>query len=155
MKKVLIFLAIVMGLFAALAVVTFYANKQAAQGNPYGKETLHPATVAQLDDPLYGNQILPDELQAKLDNKEELYVYFYSPTCVYCQETTPILVPLAEELAIDVRKLNVLEFEEAWDTYRLAGTPTLIHFREGKEVARLDGGQNEASLRAWFAEQQQ
>ncbi|UFJ39251.1 thioredoxin domain-containing protein [Brevibacillus humidisoli] len=154
MKKIIIFLVVVIALFAALGVVTFYSNKQAAQGNPYGKETLHAATIEQLDDPLYGNQITPDELQEKLDNKEELYVYFYDPTCPHCKETTPILVPLADELKIDVKKHNVLEFQEAWQKFQLTGTPTLIHFKDGKEVGRLAGGQEEASLKSWFEEQQ-
>ncbi|MBO8164383.1 MAG: thioredoxin family protein [Brevibacillus sp.] len=153
MKKIIIFLVIVVGLFAALGIVTHYSNKEAAKGNPFGKETLHPATVAQLDDPLYGNQILPDELEAKLANKEELYVYFYSPICEHCKNTTPKLVPVAEALQVDVKKHNVLEFEEAWEKYKITGTPTLIHFKEGQEVARLVGGQDTDSLKKWFEEQ--
>lgn len=152
MKKVIIFLLIIIALFAALGVVNFMSNKQMAEGNPYGKTTLHPDTIKQLNDPVYQNQILPDELAEKLANKEEMFVYYYSPSCVYCQQTTPILVPLTEELQLDVKKHNLLEFEQSWHQFGIQSTPTLVYYKDGQEVSRLVGGQTEESLRQWFSE---
>lgn len=104
MKKIII-LSVIAAVFLIGAVVySDMANKQAAEGNPFGKTNLNPATIAQLDDPNYGNQILPDELKAKLEGKEELFIYYYSPTCEHCQRTTPVLVPVADELKVDVKK---------------------------------------------------
>lgn len=150
MKKILIFGAVIVALFAILIVVVQMQNKEASEGNPYGKETLHPKTIEQLDDPLYQNQILPDELEAKLSNGEDVTVYFYSPICPHCQRVTPILVPLAEEYDIDLKKLNVLEFEEAWDEYGINGTPTLIHFENGEEAARMEGENEEDVFRLFL-----
>ncbi|QDP39738.1 thioredoxin family protein [Radiobacillus deserti] len=140
-NKMFLFLGVIILLFAALAFVVQYQKKQAAEGNPYGKETLDSATIEQLDDPNYQNQILPDELQEKLENKEDVTVYFYSPRCEHCLRTTPVLVPMMEDYGIDMKKLNIWEFEEPWDTYNINGTPTLIHFENGEEVARIDGEQ--------------
>src|SRR5699024_12146872 len=42
--------------------------------NPYGKTNLEQETIDQLDDPLYQNQITPDDLDEKLDNQEDLTV---------------------------------------------------------------------------------
>ncbi|ASK60853.1 thiol reductase thioredoxin [Virgibacillus phasianinus] len=153
-KKMLIFIVVLIVLFAALYFVVDYKNKQAVDenDNPYGKSDLHQATIDQLDDPNYQNQILPDELDKKLENGKSLTVYFYDPTCPHCQRTTPILVPLTEELGVDVKKLNVLEFEDAWNKYSIEGTPTLIHFENGKEATRISGGQTEEQLRAFFKE---
>ncbi|WP_430787787.1 thioredoxin family protein [Virgibacillus flavescens] len=153
-KKMLLFIVVLVVLFAALYFVIQYKNNQAIgdSDNPYGKSELHQATIDQLDDPNYQNQILPDELSEKIESGEAVTVYFYDPTCPHCQRTTPELVPLADELGIDVKKLNVLEFKDAWNTYNIDGTPTLIHFENGEEQARISGGQTKETLRAFFKE---
>ena len=151
-KKMLIFFGVLIVLFAALAFVANYQNEQETAGNPYGKEELHPATVDQLDNELYQNQILPDELEAMLASGEDATIYFYSPTCVYCQRTTPVLVPMAEELGVEIQKLNLLEFRGAGATFGIEGTPTLIRYENGEEVARLSGQQSEETWRNFLEE---
>jgi thiol-disulfide isomerase/thioredoxin len=149
-KKIVIFGAIIVALFAAIAFMTSYQQKEAAKGNPYKKEELHPTTIEQLDDPNYQNLILPDELDKKLANKETVTVYFYSPTCSHCQKTTPIVVPLSKEMGIDLKMFNLLEFEDGWDKYHIEGTPTIVHYVDGKEAKRIDGSQEESVFRDWF-----
>ncbi|HLS20773.1 MAG TPA: thioredoxin family protein [Bacillota bacterium] len=151
-KMVMIIGAVVI-LFAALYFVVDYKNKQklASADNPYGKDELAQETIDQLDDPLYQNQITPDALAELLTNGEDVTVYFYSPTCVYCRNTTPVLVPLAEELGIDLKKLNLLEFRDSWDTYGIKGTPTLIHYENGEEANRISGEQPEEVFREFLA----
>ncbi len=150
MKKVIVLVVVVAILLIGGIVYSDMANKQKAAGNPYGKETLNPATIEQLNNPLYDNQILPDQLKEKIAAKADLYVYFYSPVCEHCQRTTPILVPLAKELKVDVAKHNVLEFPEAWDLYKIKATPTLIHYADGKEVSRIEGENTVDAFKAWF-----
>ncbi|MBP1968992.1 thiol-disulfide isomerase/thioredoxin [Virgibacillus natechei] len=151
-KKMLIFGGIIVALFAALFFVTNYQNNQAMEDsdNPYGKSDLNQATIDQLDDPLYENQVLPEELSESMDNGEEETVYFYDPTCVYCQEATPVLVPLAEDLDIDLKKLNLLEFDDQWIPYNIESTPTVVHYENGQEVARIGGSRPEAEFEAFF-----
>ncbi|WP_456276148.1 thioredoxin family protein [Bacillus sp. AK128] len=150
MKKVIIFLAVIIALFGALAFVTNYSNQQASEGNPYGKEKLKSATIAQLDDPNYENQILPDELKERLDNKESLTVYFYSPECAFCKETSPVIVPMAEELGMELPLFNLLEFEEGFPTYQITSTPTVVRYEDGVEVNRVEGKVSDEQFQAWF-----
>jgi thioredoxin 1 len=150
MKKVIILSVVVAVLLIGAIVYSDIANKEAAAGNPYGKTNLHPATLEQLKDPLYDNQILPDQLKEQIAQEQDLYVYFYSPLCEHCQRTTPVLVPVAKELQVDVKKHNVLEFGDSWDQYKIEGTPTLIHFKAGKEVSRIEGEHNAEELKSWF-----
>ncbi|MCA1056552.1 thioredoxin family protein [Rossellomorea aquimaris] len=152
MKKIIIFLVIVIGLFAAIALVTNMQNSQKAEGNKFKKDNLDPATVDLLDDPNYQNVILPDELEKKLEDKEDVTVYFYSSTCPHCKNTTPILAPLAEEMGVDMVQYNVLEFEQGWNDYAIEATPTLVHFEDGKEVARVVGSQPEEEFKQFFEE---
>lgn len=152
-KKMLIIIASVFVLFIALYFVIDYKNDQAIgdNENPYGKEDLHQATIDQLDSPYYGNQILPDELSEKLKDGEDMVVYFYSPTCIHCKRTTPILAPLAEEMGVDMKKMNLKEFN-VWGDYGIESTPTLVYFENGKEVDRVNGAQSEEVFRAFFNE---
>lgn len=152
MKKVIIFLVVIIGIFAAIAVVTKMQQDQAAEGNPYNKADLEPATIDLLDDPNYQNLILPEELEAKLANGEDVTVYFFSPTCSHCIATTPVVAPMAEEMGIDLVQYNVLEFEQAWNQFNIEGTPTIIHFENGEETARIVSSQPEETFENWFNE---
>lgn len=150
MKKLAIFGGIIIAVFALIIFLNNQKNKDILADNPYGNEKLEQPTIDLIDDPNYQNIILPDELTAKIESGEPVTAYFFSPTCVYCKEMTPRLVPLAEENGIDIVKYNVLEFEQAWDDFALQGTPTLIHFKDGKEVARLMNAQPNESIQAFF-----
>lgn len=152
-NKMLMIVGAIVVLFVALYFVNEYKNKQAlsVSDNPYQKEDLHQETIDQLNDPLYGNIIIPDDLDAMLAAEEDVTVYYFSPTCVYCQRTTPVVVPLTEELDIDMKKMNLLEFDKM-DYYGIEGTPTIIHYEDGTEVARISGEQPEEAFRAFFEE---
>ncbi|WP_148631162.1 co-chaperone YbbN [Bacillus sp. E214] len=151
MKKVIIFVAAVVLIFAAIA---YLSNKQQTEktssDNPYGKENLSPATVDQLDDPLYQNIITPDELDEKLEKEEAMTVYYFSPECPHCVKTTPILMPVAEEMDEHIYQYNVLEFEQGWDEIEGSGTPTLIHYKNGKETSRISGEHSAEEFKQWF-----
>jgi len=153
MKKVLLFLGVIIVLFAGVAVLTNMQNtEKVAEDNLYGKSSLHPETVSLLDDENYQNLILPNELEKKLDDQEEETVYFYQSTCEYCKEATPILAPLAEEMGIDLVQYNLLEFEQGWDDYAIEVTPTIVQYKDGKEVARITDLRAEDDYRKWFTE---
>lgn len=153
-NKMIAIIGAIIVLFGALYFVIDYKNKQATDGsnNPYGKTNLDQATIDQLDDPLYQNQIIPEDLEEKLSNEENVVVYFYSPTCIYCQNTTPVLMPIAEELNVDVKQFNLLEFESDSKTYNIETTPTLVFYEQGIEVDRINGEQSEEIFRAFFNE---
>lgn len=150
MKKMMIFLVIIIALFAAISFITNTQKTQKSEGNPYNKENLKASTIDQLDDPNYQNLILPDELAVSLKNKENKTVYFYSPECIHCQKTTPVVAPLAEEMGIDLVQYNLLEFEKGWDDYGIKSTPTIIHYKNGVEYKRIVGYNQKDTFKKWF-----
>lgn len=150
MKKVLGFLGIVVILSVLIVALTTYQNKQKLANNPYPKNDLHPETIQLLDDPNYQNLIMPEELKESLHNGNTETVYFFSPLCKYCREVSPIIVPLAEELGIDLKLFNVLEFPEEVEVYQLEGTPSIVHYANGQEVDRFEGAGSEEDYRDWF-----
>ncbi len=138
--------------FLSLYFLVDYFNDKAlsAHENPYNKNDLHQATIDLLEDENYRNQILPEELNSRLKNEESIFIYFYSPTCSYCMELSPRLVPLAVDLNIDLKLLNLLEFEEAWEEYEIESTPTIAYFENGKPIATLKGAQSNQTIKSFF-----
>ncbi len=143
-NKMILIIGAVVILFGALYFVIDYKNKKALDGvdHPYGDKKLHQATIDQLDDPLYDKVILADTLQTELDEGKDMTVYFYSSTCIHCSNTTPVLVPVTEKLDIDMKKVNLEEEKNsAWNQFEITGTPTLVQYKDGEEVARISGEQ--------------
>jgi thioredoxin 1 len=152
-KKMLIIIGVIVILFFALYFAIEYKNNKALEANnPYGKSDLNQATIDQLDNPDYGNQIIPKDLIAAVENGKPMTVYYYSPTCIYCQKTTPYLAPLAEKMDVDMKKLNLLEFSKDVTQFGIQSTPTLVYYEDGKEVIRLEGQKTEEEYKAFFEE---
>src|SRR5690625_5097543 len=147
-NKLLIIVGVIVVLFVGLVVINNVKNdgKTVSGDNPYGDKKLKQETIDQLDDPLYQNIILPTELERALKNKEDMTVYFFSPTSIHCINATPVVVPLVEELDIDMKKLNTLEYEEALSEFNIQGTPTIIHYENGEEVTRFEGAAEKNSI---------
>lgn len=154
-KRIYLALAVALALIALVA--SGCGKQQAAEtffaGDPYGGKKLNPATMELLNDPLYHNVILPNELAKRVGMKHNLFVYFFSPTCPHCKEATPVMAPVAEEFGAEVKMYNVLEFEQGWKDYKIEGTPTLIHFVDGAEKGRIEGAVTADEFRRWFEEQ--
>ncbi|MFP3340137.1 thioredoxin family protein, partial [Micrococcus sp. SIMBA_131] len=55
-----------------------------------------------------------------------------------------------EDMDIDLKKYNVLEFEQGWNDYQIESTPTLVRFKDGKEVDRIVGTQTEETFKHWI-----
>lgn len=151
MQKLLIIIGAVVLLFAAIIGLTWYSNSSKIKDyNPYDKKDLNQATIDLLDNENYQSIILPGDLEKKIASGEPTVAYMFSPICEHCKKFTPKLMPIAKELDIEVDQLNVFEYDEAWDTYSITGTPTLIYFNEGKEVTRIVGDYDEEDIRAFF-----
>ncbi|SDC23510.1 Thioredoxin [Paenibacillus sp. UNCCL117] len=156
MKKLAIYLSVILVLFGALFVINQQSNKakySKYENNVYGiaPEKLNPETLKQLDDPNYQNIILPEALDQKIEKKESFFLYYFASTCVHCKATTPILMPAAKSLGVDIKQFNLEEFRNGWDRYKIEATPTLIYYKEGKEVERLVGEQTDAAIKAFLS----
>src|SRR5699024_4267082 len=114
-----------------------------------GKDKLHQETIDIIDDPLYQNIIVPEDLEDEIESGNPVTVYFFSPDCVHCQRTTPVLMPMAEDNDVDIVQMNLMEFDER-QHYDIEGTPTVIHFDDGEEVARVVGEQSEEDFQNFF-----
>jgi thioredoxin 1 len=79
-------------------------------------------------------------------------VRFSAPWCAWCRSIDPVLERMAAERRdLSIGTILIDEDEELVDQYRLFTLPTLILFRDGREVARREGPLSPVALAAWIS----
>ncbi len=80
-------------------------------------------------------------------------VDFWAPWCGPCRMQSPILERLAEggQISGRIAKVNTDEARELAADLGISSIPTLILFKDGKEIERMVGLQTEDSLKVKLA----
>ncbi|HHT7190969.1 TPA: thioredoxin family protein, partial [Bacillus cereus] len=50
--------------------------------------------------------------------------------------------------------LNVEKEPHGWDQFKIKGTPTIIYYKDGKEIDRIEGVYQEDQFKKWFKKNQ-
>lgn len=83
------------------------------------------------------------------DAKGLALVDFFAPWCGPCKIMGPIIEELANEnknANIKIGKLNVDESPETSEKFGVMSIPTIIIFKDGKEVKRMTGARGKEEL---------
>ena len=77
--------------------------------------------------------------QEVLESTIPVLVDFWAPWCMPCRMLAPTIEKLAEENQgkLKVCKLNIDENQNIASQHGIQGIPTLIIFKEGKEIGRV------------------
>jgi thioredoxin-like negative regulator of GroEL len=86
--------------------------------------------------------VTKDELEARIvPSKDPIVAVFEATWCGFCRMFTEILK--SYNAPKDSREVDVIDTDSGdgslWDKYRIDIVPTIIVFREGKEIFRRDG----------------
>lgn len=78
-------------------------------------------------------------------------VDFYADWCPPCKKFGPVFEEVAADLegAAIFGKVNVDQGRKAANDHGVSSIPTIIIFKDGKEVKRKTGGSDAATFRAW------
>lgn len=79
--------------------------------------------------------------QKVLQSELPVIVDFYSDSCIPCKQLSPILGDIEDDYEdrLKVFKVNVNFDAELAEQYEVLASPTLIFFKDGKEVNRIRG----------------
>ena len=79
-------------------------------------------------------------------------VDYWAEWCGPCKSIAPILDEVAKEYEgrLKIAKINVDENQRTPAKFGIRGIPTLILFRDGKEIARQSGAMDTATLQRWL-----
>ena len=101
-----------------------------------------PISVAPVEvtDGTFDDEVLGSPLPVLLD--------VWAPWCLPCRGMGPVLDGIASALAgrVRVAKLNADQNPEAMARLRICGIPTLIVFKEGREISRMIGARGKDDL---------
>lgn len=82
-----------------------------------------------------------------LNSEKTVLVDFWATWCGPCQELIPVIDKFAENHPeYQVAKLNVDDAGELTRQFRIFSVPTLIAFRDGKEIKRASGVLSEKEI---------
>jgi thioredoxin 1 len=78
--------------------------------------------------------------QHQLKNRISL-VDFWASWCMPCKMMAPVLNELADEVGpgVQICKVNVEQYQSIASGFAIRGIPTMILFRDGKEISRFVG----------------
>ena len=152
MKKLLVIGGVIVVIFVLLITLSNKSNEAKLKDNPYGTDKLEQSTIDLIGNENYNNIVLPDTLFNSIQSGESVTAYFFHPDCMYCKQMTPVMMPIAKEMGVDVQQFNMLEFSSQAEPYGITRWPVLVHYEEGKEVGRMEGAQPEENIRAFFDE---
>ena len=129
----LIFGGIIIVLFAAIFAVTQMEKKNASTD----------------EKGYYSNKISLEDLNKNIEDKRTNDLLL-SNLLRSLSKGLSIVVPLAKDLNVDMKVIDIENLNEPWDKYNIKGTPTIIHFKDGKEVSRISGEQSKDKFKEWF-----
>ena len=94
------------------------------------------------------NHLTKTEFESKVINSDRVsLVDFFATWCGPCQMLTPVLEKISEERNdFDIYKVDIDEEMELAIKYSVEVVPTMIIFKNGNPVGRLEGFHDKSSL---------
>jgi thioredoxin 1 len=92
--------------------------------------------------------------QEVLDSDKPVLIDFWAPWCMPCKIIAPAVEKLAVELkdTVKVAKANVDDSPEIATDLSVLNIPTLILFKDGKEISRIIGVNSKEAIEAKIRE---
>jgi thioredoxin 1 len=89
-----------------------------------------------------------------LDSAEPVLVDFWAPWCAPCRQIAPMIDQLATEIlgAVMVGMVNIDENDQVARQYGIDAIPTLLIFKNGQPIQRVQGARPKSALQTMLDE---
>lgn len=92
-------------------------------------------------------------LADRIDRGTPVLVLFYADWCPYCQEFLPRFRKQRHRLPVSPAAANLSHPEDPrWERYDVETIPTLVAYRDGEEIARIEAEPGEGLEQDAFVE---
>jgi len=90
---------------------------------------------------------LTDETFSSAIKSGDVVVDFWAPWCGPCKMMEPVLVDLSEKMTnVKFCKVNIDDYPKLLSSNNIMSIPTLLVFKDGKQVGSIIGALSSASL---------
>jgi thioredoxin 1 len=134
-------IAVVVIIAVAAAIITLQiTNGRGIAGNSKGKDTAKMSEVTEVTQDTFEQEILKSDKPVLVD--------FWAPWCGPCRMLSPIVDELAKDYngKMKFAKVNTDANGGIAGQYGIRGIPTLMFFKDGKEIDRIVGVQPKPAL---------
>jgi len=98
-------------------------------------------------------ELTNENFKEVLDSNTPVVVDFWADWCGPCKMMTPIFEETSKEMNnLNFAKLNTEDYGDIAAEHSVMSIPTLIVFKENKEIGRLVGGMSKEDLKSKLTE---
>ncbi|KAI8100931.1 hypothetical protein M9434_005315 [Picochlorum sp. BPE23] len=88
-----------------------------------------------------------------VQQQEVVLVDFYAQWCGPCQMMAKVMSECSHDMKdVAFVKINTEKYQEIASKFQVSALPTLVLFKNGKPIRRLEGALSASQLRLWITE---